>query len=180
MNKRKSILNYIDIDWLIFNNKTILDIGPAYGIWSIEAAKNKGKVSAIDVSDHWINTFKKITRHFGFNIPIIKKDIIDGIEEEYDIVLFLAVLHHIPEYMQAMDVVFSIAKNIVYLECPISNITIFKKHKEFGKEKNRAWYWIPTMLDLENEINNRGFSIVYENYNTDKSRVFIKTIKNAL
>lgn len=182
MQERENLLSqYFDIDWSVFNNKTVLDIGPAYGIWSMKADNAKAKsVKAIDVDNYWIKNFKTITDHFNHQIPIQKKNVLElDNTDKSDIVLFLAVWHHVPDYKTALDNVFATFKDHLFIEGPISEKeTVTTKHKEWGKQVQQAFYWVPTIEDAISEIEKRNGIICKKTFNPQKTRMFLHVTKN--
>jgi 2-polyprenyl-3-methyl-5-hydroxy-6-metoxy-1,4-benzoquinol methylase len=184
MGKRKKILDkYVNVDWSVFKGKKVLDIGPAYGIWSMRAIDRGAKsVTAIDVDDYWVKAFPQVTKHLGYNIPITQKNVLDlKVKSAYDVVFFLAVWHHIIDWPKALDNVFNAVKDggTLFLEGPVGETTVDKKHKTFsgGKKEQHAFYWIPSQKDLFAEINKRGGKVVKYNYNSGNTRIYLQVIK---
>jgi len=178
-NRRKNIMEkYVNIDWSVFSNKTVLDIGPAYGIWSVLSHHHKGLVEAIDVDDEYMRIFKKITGFFRYNIPISKKNVLEmSTDKKYDIVFFMAVWHHIPRQQdcyKALDTIFSITKERLILEGPITNSKSQFKKQQKGPAEHHSFYWIPSFEEIKSEIEKRGGKILKTSFGENKKRVFME------
>lgn len=173
MQSRKDLLDlYVHVDWSYLCNKTVLDIGPAYGIWSMRAVEAGASVEAIDVGKYWCRKFAEITNHCGFKIKISQSNVLDfSPGKTYDAVFYLAVWHHVPQYKLALDKVFSLSHDRIYMEGPINSKTITHKHKKFGPATEQACYWEPTEDELTREIKSRGGSILSTHYNSNRHRI---------
>jgi cyclopropane fatty-acyl-phospholipid synthase-like methyltransferase len=151
----------------------VLDIGVAYGIWSMMACDAKANVKAIDISKWWCDKFKEITEYKGYNIPIQNINILDlKTTDKYDIVLLIAVLHHVERWAELLDKVFSLSNDIIYLECPVGEKITDKKHKSFGEREEQSWYYVPNIKELIIQIEKRGGKITNGKFNTKGNRYF--------
>jgi len=179
MNRREKILNeYVKIDWKKFNNSSVIDIGPAFGIWAMKAVDSGATVKAVEISNYWCKTFCAITSNIGYNIPVTECNILKyDKKEKYDIVLCLAVWHHVPEYKLLFDKIFELSKKYIYIEGPVGEETIYKKHKQYGADEQSAWYWVPTTKELIKEIEDRGGTITRMSFNKNGHRVMVEVEK---
>jgi 2-polyprenyl-3-methyl-5-hydroxy-6-metoxy-1,4-benzoquinol methylase len=179
MHARKNLLDlYVHVDWDWFDGKYVLDIGPAYGIWSMRAVEAGARVDAVEISPYWCKTYTDILAHHGIKADVTQANILEFEPgKTYDAVLFMAVWHHVPDYQSALRRVFSLSRDRVYLEGPIRDKTISTKHKTFGAAEEQAWYWEPTEDELVTQILNNGGSILSTHYNSNRRRISLITCK---
>ena len=125
-----------------FGGKTVLDLGCYDGGFS-QLAKYRGasKILKVDINPFW------------------KPDIVADLEEpqdfgKWDIVLCMALLHHVRDVNQVLvNVKNSVNKGgYVFFEIAIGSENIYKKHKKWGDRKEQAWYWVPNKPSLFHKL----------------------------
>jgi cyclopropane fatty-acyl-phospholipid synthase-like methyltransferase len=81
------------------NNSKILELGCGLGTESVFLAARGMDVSAIDLSEHAIETGKKLCECYGVNVNFIAADLIntDLFEQEFDIITDQGCFHHMYE-----------------------------------------------------------------------------------
>ena len=98
--------------------KTVLDVGCKYGYFCHEAIlRGARRVVGIEINSEYATVAKDIVDLWGRDITILCQDLYD-IEKaiHYDIVLFLNVLHHIIDPVQAMKRLAGITSEILIVE----------------------------------------------------------------
>lgn len=155
--------------------KTVLDIGSAYGYFCFEAEKrNSQKV---------VGTELKPYRYLGANIikdikqsevEFLNKDILvdKPIDREFDIVLMLNVIHHLPFPIYSLHQASKYTKELLIIEFPTLDDKKFKK-THFSriinsdmpyigvsklKEKDQTFVFSPSSLKRILVENNKYFS----------------------
>ena len=173
----------VPFNWEEFKGASVYDVGPQRGVWSVASAQAGAKVEAIDIDEQFIYAFNKITRYHGFEIECSLGDFCTSPPKKiYDIVLFLGVWHHIPERAhcyRALDNVFAIAKNKIYLEGPVTpDASTFEKHLDNGRTKYHAFYWVPNLDEMRAEITKRGGTIINTSLGENGARAFFEVKVN--
>lgn len=196
--KNNNLTNFIDQDFLLFrrrkqilekyfkfnredfSNNTVYDIGPQRGVWAVFASQAGAKsIEAVDIDETFIESYNKITNYFGINSKCQLGDICKHTpKNKYDVVLFLGVWHHIPDKndcYRALDNVFECAKKKIYLEGPVTTgESTFEKHLDNGRTKYHAFYWIPNLEEMEEEIRSRGGKIINVSLGENGQRAFFE------
>jgi SAM-dependent methyltransferase len=100
--------------------KSVLDVGPALGYFCFEAeARGAARIVGVELRDDRFRDailLKEIKRS---NVEFIQRDIVlDPIEEQFDFVLLLNVLHHLYEPFRALRQLASITRERLVLEFP--------------------------------------------------------------
>ena len=115
----KTVNQYINILYSNINDgDTVIDLGCGSGlITNIIATKyKKAKITAVDFCDS-IDYAKKFSKDNDIqNISYIKKDILKlSDSKKYDVVMCVGVLHHIPEFLNAVEKSKKVSKNKIIL-----------------------------------------------------------------
>jgi tRNA (mo5U34)-methyltransferase len=91
------------------NGKRALDIGCNAGFYSLELARRGADVLAIDHDEHYLRQAAWARREFGLEERIALRELdvyeLAGLDEQFDIVLFMGVLYHLRYPLLALDVV---------------------------------------------------------------------------
>lgn len=88
------------------SGKTVLDIGCNAGFYSIEM-KRRGaaRVVGIDSDERYHNQARFAAKTLGFDIEFEKRSVYDvaGLQEQFDVVIFMGVLYHLRHPLLALD-----------------------------------------------------------------------------
>jgi len=147
-NRRRQKMKYLEreVDWTALVGKKVLDVGAAYGIWSVKAAQAGAEVIATGrTNGRWEARFQAYCKHEGHEIQYLVWDIQKYRNRKADVVFFFAVLHHVKDPKKALDNVFRVAKEKIWME--VATASPASDHKE---------YYYPTIEELKKEIADRG------------------------
>lgn len=105
-----------------FQHKTLLDVGSAYGYWCFEAeALGAEKVVGLEVKPARLARAKLFKNVRESKAEFRNEDITKlQLEGEFDYVLVLNVLHHLPNALEVLDFLRSKAKEKLIIESPIA------------------------------------------------------------
>ena len=111
------------------DGKSLLDIGCALGYMCFEAEKlGAKKVVGYDLKKKRFEGAKILKDIKGSDVEFHLGDIFtETIEEQFDIVLFLNVIHHLPEPVSALRKLSHLAREKLIIEFPTINDIKFKK-----------------------------------------------------
>lgn len=145
---RRKKMRYLEeaLDWDRLKYKKVLDVGAAYGIWTVKALQEKAEVVATGpLEDDWKKQFDIYCNSYGFyNIPYLKWDIQKARNRKFDIILFFDVMQYLKEPEKALDNLFRMAQNEIWMEVAIASpIT-------------KPGYYYPTFEELSEQIKSRG------------------------
>jgi SAM-dependent methyltransferase len=100
--------------------KTVLDVGCAYGYFCFEAERRGAScVTGTELKSHRFVGANVLREVLGSDVRILKQDIFaEGAEEEYDVVLLLNVLHHLPEPIKALRTLGRLCREKLIIEFP--------------------------------------------------------------
>ncbi len=102
------------------SGKTVLDLGCNEGFYSFEAEKRGAlRVLAIDKSKVAEEKFRLLKQIFNSNVEFESFDLLDTDAPDvgrFDIVFFLAVLHHMRHPLLALDRVYELTREYAYIE----------------------------------------------------------------
>ena len=151
---------------LIFPKKltgqTVLDVGCALGYFSFEAEKlGAARILGIELSDLRFRQANLLKKILGSNVEFQQRDILgDELNEQFDVVLLLNVIHHLPEPMSALRKVASICRNRLVLEFPTF------ADQRFRRSAGIKFSWLYERLPL--------IGVSSMEPNTDQTFVFTK------
>lgn len=96
-----------------------MDVGCASGYYSLRLDRRGAEVRAIDIHKERIGQTRFAAKIWGVSIKHGVLDLYDlPPKPKYDIVLLLAVLHHVKEQEKAIDIVSNLCKETLFLEGP--------------------------------------------------------------
>ncbi len=101
-------------------NKSLLDVGCAYGYFAFEAEKRKAKeVVGTELKAERFMGANIIKEIKGSDVEFLKTDIIlEKFERNFDVVLLLNVIHHLQYPVYALKVLSEICNELMILEYP--------------------------------------------------------------
>ena len=111
-------------DFNNYSNKKVLDIGFGTGWYSFQYAKGNANVFAIDLSSNAVKNVKKIADFLGLDVNIREGNAekLEFPSNYFDLVISNGVLHHTPDYKEAINESFRILK-----PGGISKLTFYRK-----------------------------------------------------
>lgn len=180
--QRFNLMKHCTIDWNEFKDKDVIDIGPAFGAFSDLAAYHGAKsIRAYEIDHKMVKKFEKVNHDHiqAGKIKIMHSDFLHTPIKPVDIVLFLAVLHHIEDWNKAIDKVFNTCKKggTIYMELPIMGFTTYN-YRPFLKRK-KIWHYVPSLEEIMFQIHCRSGKIesFNEGFTYNHKRLFIKITK---
>jgi SAM-dependent methyltransferase len=100
--------------------KSVLDVGSAHGDFSFEAeARGAERVVGVEVSEERFRHALQLKEMKGSKVEFIQRDIVlDPLDEQFDYVLLLNVLHHVHDPIRALRQLASITTERLVIEFP--------------------------------------------------------------
>jgi len=165
-NKFKHIYKYLTN----IENKTILDLGSANGLFTILSALNSAKlVTSVDIDDIHLNIIRKIKHELKLDNLNIVKDNVENITQKHDIVLVLALIHWI---YSCTSVKFGSLDKIMKWLSNITNEYIIIEWVDAVNDKSVNWF-------KHTEYNKEYIIEDYTKENFDKAlNKYFKNIKH--
>ncbi len=120
-------------------DKRILDIGCYYGLYSHEAVR-RGAHSAVgvEINPERYQVASHLARLIGDNVEIINGNIMDvALDGQFDIVLFLSVIHHVLDPIAVMKRLADLSKEYVIVEFCLTTHRLKRKGADNFQPKNR-------------------------------------------
>jgi 2-polyprenyl-3-methyl-5-hydroxy-6-metoxy-1,4-benzoquinol methylase len=110
-------------------NKTVLDVGCALGYFSFEAEERKAKkVVGVELKDDRFRDAMLLKEIKNSKVDFLKRDIVtDPLDESFDYVLLLNVIHHLREPFRAIRQLASITSDRLIIEFPTFADRKFRK-----------------------------------------------------
>jgi len=173
-----------------FKDQKVLDIGCFHGFFSFKIEQAGAKeIDGVEKSDEAILTARKLSWLKKSKACFYKGDIVNfktqNIQNHYDIVLVLNMLHHVSDIPKALKNVFSMG-NLIVFEIPVEQEKIISKYaKDFGFKLNKKINSHRETREMVLFKNNKSKTNISENildkyqfsYKTYKMQKFIKDIK---
>ena len=109
--------------------KSVVDIGCALGYFCFEAeAKGATRVLGVELDEERFRQAGLLKRIIGSNVEFMKRDILqEPLDERFDYVCFLNVIHHLDEPIRALRQLSSITKERLIIEFPTLQDAKFRK-----------------------------------------------------
>ncbi|MFD2307098.1 class I SAM-dependent methyltransferase [Enterococcus termitis] len=118
-----------------FTGKTVLDLGCGYG-WHCRYAVENGaeKVIGIDLSEKMIEKAKEMTDSPKISYQLMGMEEIEGLNEQFDIVLSSLALHYVASFEQ-------IAKKVNHCLTPNGDFIFSAEHPIFTAQGTEDWIY---------------------------------------
>ena len=162
------------------NGVRVLDIGANDGYFSMMLTLRGADVVAYDYQSKLTNGFSIMEKVNKIEIKYIR-DNINNIQDhslgKFDIVLFLGVLYHLPDPLQALHSIYNLCDNEMYLESIVCIDEALKDHAVMkfypGATLNNdiTNFWSPTEKCLLEMIQDFGFEVLSHRSYGDRSLV---------
>lgn len=142
-------------------DKTILDVACSNGGWGFECLHNAAKYvtsfdkcgPTIDIANKLRSLFKYEDRSRFFTSSF--SDVDWNTIPEHDVVFLNQCIYNIPEGKKVLDVINDKCKNFLIMYTYVTNEKPYIINDGFKPS------WMPTVMDLKNEMVNLGFKYVY-------------------
>ena len=128
----------------IFNNKIkMVDLGTGSGCIAIALSKNiNSDVSAIDISDNALEVARLNAHENGANIKFIKNDMLNNINDKYDLIISN------PPYISSSEVIMEMVDK-------------YEPHEALYAPNNGLYYYESILKNISNNLNDK-FLIAFE------------------
>jgi SAM-dependent methyltransferase len=109
--------------------KSVLDVGSAHGYFSFEAeARGAARVVGAEIAEERFRDALLLKEIKGSSVEFIQRDIVrDPLDEQFDYVLLLNVLHHLYDPIGALRQLASITRERLIIEFPTLEDSKFQK-----------------------------------------------------
>jgi len=113
----------------IIENKSVLDIGSAYGYFCFEAEKRGASyVCGTELKEHRFKGAKLLKDIKGSSVDFLNFDILEKpINKQFDIVLLLNVIHHLEYPIYFLKLLSEICTEKLVIEFPTTNDEIYNR-----------------------------------------------------
>lgn len=147
---------------------TILDVGCAEGLISIELAKAGAQTHGIEIIERYIETAKRLRGNLSCSFEHADANYYRP-DDEYDIVLLLAILHKLKDPSAACAKFALAAKNLVVMRLPPEHApTVVDKRSDYVPHDMKA---VMTWYGFELERVTRGSFAEWTGYFRKRKRV---------
>jgi tRNA (mo5U34)-methyltransferase len=109
------------------SGKTVLDVGAWDGLFSFEAERRGGTVTAIDIYQNHPSGGDKANDGFKYAKEKLQSDVtfkrisLMDVEDRYDVVLCYGVLYHLPDIFNGIRKLAEITKEVCFVETAVLN-----------------------------------------------------------
>jgi SAM-dependent methyltransferase len=112
------------------NGKSLLDVGCALGYFCFEAEeRGASPIVGIELKEKRFKSANILKKIRGSNVKFIKQDIIqEPIEDKFDYVLCLNIIHHLLEPIKIIRQLAYITKDTLVIEFPTFSDQKYRKH----------------------------------------------------
>ncbi len=170
----------------------VLDLGARDGYFSFEMERRGAEVVAVDYFPPELSGFKVAKELLNSNVTFTQENIYNISKEKYgefDIVLFLGLIYHLPDPMLALKILRSVCKGKLYLESYVIDEAVLlpngkkKPLRKILKEPEIALmqffpsdsldgdytnYWGPNMKCLELMLIESNFEVLDKKTHNDR------------
>lgn len=147
-----------------------LDIGPSDGFFSMNMARRGARVTAIDYRAKDGHGFGAMERLTGLEFDYKQMNLYDiptaGIGE-FDLVLFLGVLYHLPDMIRALDIVARLCRSRMLVETQFEpdlmpGMPVARYYEASTLADDITNFWVPNKECLFAILRDTGFNVSRE------------------
>ena len=146
----------------------VLDIGASDGFFSREVHRRGADVVSIDYRDRHQHGFGVMEQLYGHRFDYRRANIYDLSAADlgqFDIILCLGVIYHLPDIMRAFAIIRSLARGIVLIETEADNQfcpDVAAARYYVDSTLNRDWtnFWVPNRQCVVDMLQDSGFDVV--------------------
>lgn len=145
--------------------KSVLDIGACDGYFSAELFERGANVTALDYRPKTASGFAIMEEIKGISIPHIVSSVydIDRNMGEFDIILLLGVIYHLPDISSALWKIRKICKGTIFVESYVEDFGIEKPMARYYEaatlNEDSTNFWAPNIACMESMLRDCGFII---------------------
>lgn len=164
--------------------KKILDIGASNGFFSLEFFKRGAEVTAVDYISKEKSGFSIMEEISGVSINHVVASVYDigSSLGDFDIVLFLGVIYHLPDILSALWKVRKICKGTLYLESYVENFEIEKPMLRYYESDSLGGditnFWAPNVECMESMLRDCSFNIIKTHKWGDRALIKAESIES--
>jgi 2-polyprenyl-3-methyl-5-hydroxy-6-metoxy-1,4-benzoquinol methylase len=121
--------------------KSILDVGCYYGLYCHEAIRRGAKKAVgVELNKDRVKVAQQIAHYLGNGVEVLHGNIMTvALDTKFDFVLFLSVLHHVPDPIAVMRRLASLCSDTVIVEFCLHTHEL-KRHKQLNLEEGQSWF----------------------------------------
>lgn len=147
------------------SGKKVLDIGACDGYYSAELYLRGAIVTALDYRPKTASGFAIMEQVKGVKIPHVVSSVYDINSDlgEFDIVLFLGVIYHLPDLLSALWKIRKVCKGTLFVESYVEDFgggppmaRYYEASTLYGDATN---FWAPNLACMESILRDCGFTI---------------------
>lgn len=155
-------------DW---SGARVLDIGPADGAFSKWAADAGAQVTALDYRPKHVSGFQVMEQLSGHSLDFRNGNVLDAADMglgEFDVVLFLGVLYHLPDPLRGLYACRKLCRTggILFVETwfdpELSPDVPAARYLPNGAHADYTNFWVPNRLALLAMLQDFGFEVMRE------------------
>jgi tRNA (mo5U34)-methyltransferase len=145
----------------------VLDIGVSDGFFALQFARRGAEVVAIDYrgkQDHGYHVMEQLNpvkiEYHKMNVYELK----DQRLGQFDVVLFMGVLYHLPDMIQALHIIRQCCRGSLFLETYSENdfcrdVAAARYYKESTLANDHTNFWAPNRLCVLDMLHDTGFEV---------------------
>ncbi|WKK67345.1 class I SAM-dependent methyltransferase [Lutimonas zeaxanthinifaciens] len=141
----------------IFKNslegKSVLDVGCAYGYFCFEAEKrNANRVLGTELKEHRFNGANILKTIKGSEVEFLRQDIIkDRVDEKFDTILLLNVIHHLEFPFYSLKVLSEMCKDTLIIEYPTLDDEKFRSSTKMNwfRKSNKPYVGVSLLKEKD-------------------------------
>jgi tRNA (mo5U34)-methyltransferase len=145
----------------------VLDIGTSDGFFALQLARRGAEVVAIDYRGKQDHGYYVMERLNPVQIDYHKMNVYELADKQlgqFDIVLFMGVLYHLPDMIRALYLIRQCCRGTLFVETHSENdfcrdIAAARYYKGSTLAKDRTNFWAPNRLCVLDMLHDTGFDV---------------------